>query len=85
MGEPEVTGTFDWPKYKSTRCPGWGPPILFDAKTGKLAWPHFKPHFGKRVPFARLSTGPAPWLEPIHMDKNNGALATDPGSKRRAG
>jgi FtsP/CotA-like multicopper oxidase with cupredoxin domain len=78
MGEPEVTGTFDWPKYKSP-MPGKRPPILFDEKTGKLAWPHMKPHFGKRMPFAP-NHGPAPWLEPIHMDKNTGALSTDPGS-----
>ena len=83
LGEPEVTGTFDWPKYKSP-MPGKRPALLFDAKTGKLAWPHFKPHFGKRVPFARHH-GPAPWLEPIHMDKNNGALPTDPGGKGAPG
>ncbi|MBI3358498.1 MAG: multicopper oxidase domain-containing protein [Nitrospirae bacterium] len=83
MGEPEVTGAFPWPKYKSP-MPGKRPPILFDGKTGKLAWPHFKPHFGKRVPFARHH-GPAPWLEPIHMEKDNGALATDPGGKGAPG
>ncbi len=78
MGEKEETGQFAHPKYKSP-MPGKRPPILFERKTGKLAWPHFKPHFGKRVPFARHH-GPAPWLEPFHMDKNNGSLATDPGS-----
>ncbi|HXC61646.1 MAG TPA: multicopper oxidase domain-containing protein, partial [Nitrospiria bacterium] len=83
LGEPEVTGTFDWPKYKSP-MPGKRPPLLFDAKTGKLAWPHFKPHFGKRVPFARHH-GPAPWLEPIHMEKENGTLTSDPGGKGAAG
>ncbi|HET6370147.1 MAG TPA: multicopper oxidase domain-containing protein, partial [Nitrospiria bacterium] len=79
MGEPEESGKFPSPKYKSP-MPGKRPPILFEAKTGKLAWPHFKPHFGKRIPFARHH-GPAPWLEPIHMDKNTGALATEPGGK----
>src|SRR5579863_733017 len=83
MGEPEVTGAFPWPKYTSP-MPGKRPPMLFDAKTGKLAWPHFKPHFGKRVPFARHH-GPAPWLEPIHMDKENGALPSDPGGKGAVG
>jgi FtsP/CotA-like multicopper oxidase with cupredoxin domain len=78
MGEPESSGKFPFPKYRSP-IPGKRPPILFEAKTGKLAWPHFKPHFGKRVPFARHH-GPAPWLEPIHMDKNTGALHSDPGS-----
>ncbi|MEW6681557.1 MAG: multicopper oxidase domain-containing protein [Nitrospirota bacterium] len=79
LGEPEVTGRFPWPKYRSP-MPGRRPPILFDQETGKLAWPHFKPHFGKRPPFARHH-GPAPWLEPIHMDKDNGSLPTEPGSK----
>lgn len=83
LGEAEVTGKFDWPKYKSP-MPGKRPPILFDATTGKLAWPHFKPHFGKRVPFARHH-GPAPWLEPIHMEKENGSLASDPGGKGAPG
>ncbi len=45
------------------------PPILFDPTTGKLAWPLFKPHFGKRVPFSANHNG-APWLEPIHQDEN---------------
>jgi uncharacterized cupredoxin-like copper-binding protein len=83
MGEAEATGQFDFPKYKSP-MPGKRPPVLFDAKTGKLAWPHFKPHFGKRVPFARHH-GPAPWLEPIHMEKNNGSLPSDPGGKGLVG
>ncbi|MCG3116386.1 MAG: multicopper oxidase domain-containing protein [Candidatus Manganitrophus sp. SA1] len=77
LGEPEATGKFDFPKYKSP-MPGKRPPILFEEKTGKLAWPHFKPHFGKRVPFARHH-GPAPWLEPIHMDKNTGSVGAEPG------
>ncbi|HIE66175.1 MAG TPA: hypothetical protein EYG28_07880 [Nitrospiria bacterium] len=78
FGEKEATSKFDSPKYRSP-MPGKRPPILFDAKTGKLSWPHFKPHFGKRPPFARHHGG-APWLEPIHMDKNHGSLSTDPGS-----
>ncbi|MEW6325559.1 MAG: multicopper oxidase domain-containing protein, partial [Nitrospirota bacterium] len=77
LGEAEVTGTFDNPKYKSP-MPGKRPPILFDETTGKLAFPQFKPHFGKRVPFARHH-GPAPWLEPIHIDKNTGSEPTEPG------
>jgi manganese oxidase len=77
LGEAEVTGEFPWPKYTSP-MPGKRPSILFEPKTGKLAWPHFKPHFGKRVPFARHH-GPAPWLEPIHMDKSNVAIGHDPG------
>ena len=45
------------------------PAILFDPTTGKMAWPLFKPHFGKRVPFSANHSG-APWLEPIHQDEN---------------
>ncbi|MEW6544345.1 MAG: multicopper oxidase domain-containing protein [Nitrospirota bacterium] len=45
------------------------PAILFDPLTGKMAWPLFKPHFGKRVPFSANHSG-APWLEPIHQDEN---------------
>ncbi|WHZ16559.1 MAG: Multicopper oxidase [Nitrospira sp.] len=45
------------------------PAILFDPTTGKMAWPLFKPHFGKRVPFSANHSG-APWLEPIHQDAN---------------
>ena len=45
------------------------PAILFDPTTGKMAWPLFKPHFGKRVPFSANHNG-APWLEPIHQDAN---------------
>src|SRR6202162_2220371 len=79
MGETEATGQFANPKYKSP-IPGKRPALLFEEKTGKLAWPHLKPHFGKRIPFARHH-GPAPWLEPIHVAKNAGALSTDPGSE----
>jgi FtsP/CotA-like multicopper oxidase with cupredoxin domain len=83
LGEAEATQTFDNPKYKSP-IPGKRPPILFDAKTGKLAYPHFKPHFGKRVPFARHH-GPAPWLEPIHVDKKTGGVGDEPGGLGVAG
>ncbi|MHB8481964.1 MAG: multicopper oxidase domain-containing protein [Nitrospiria bacterium] len=83
MGEPEMTNQFPFPKYKSP-MPGKRPPILFDEKTGKLAWPHLKPHFGKRIPFARHH-GPAPWLEPIHVAKNTGSPATDPGGEGLSG
>ncbi|HIE65476.1 MAG: multicopper oxidase domain-containing protein [Nitrospira sp.] len=78
MSEKGETGQFDTPKHKSP-LPGKRAPILFDPNTGKTSWPHFRPHFGKRVPFARHHGG-SPWLEPIHMDKNNNTPATDPGS-----
>ena len=63
----------EWPKYRAPDehmeipvGPGNRRKIAFDAATGKLAWPHMQPHFGKRPPFARQH-GPAPWLEPFHV------------------
>ncbi|MEK7869298.1 MAG: multicopper oxidase domain-containing protein, partial [Nitrospirota bacterium] len=38
----------DNPKYKSTH-PGKRHPIMFEPLTGKVAWPHLTPHFGRRV------------------------------------
>jgi len=59
---PKYTWAAKW--EDSTR-----PAILFDPTTAKMAWPLFKPHFGKRVPFSANHNG-APWLEPIHQDAN---------------
>ncbi|HXF93038.1 MAG TPA: hypothetical protein VNK46_09780 [Nitrospiraceae bacterium] len=82
-GERESTAKN--PKYlaaekwdESTR-----PPILFDPTTGKLAWPLFKPHFGKRVPFSANHNG-APWLEPIHQDEN-GERTSEPAKPGEQG
>lgn len=41
------------------------PPLYFDPKTGKLAYPFLRPHLGKRPPFAP-NHGPAPFLDPFH-------------------
>jgi hypothetical protein len=46
LSEPE--STIDNPKYKSTH-PGKRHPITFEPLTGKVAWPHLTPHFGRRV------------------------------------
>ncbi len=67
-----------WPKYKSPH-PGKRHPIQFSPLTGKLAWPHMTPHFGKRVPFARHHGG-APWLEPFHLLPDDEILDTESGS-----
>ena len=64
LGEPETT--VKWPKYRPAK-PGERPVILFDQETGKLAWPHMKPHFGKRPPFSP-DHNPAPFLEPIRRN-----------------
>jgi len=76
LSEPE--STIKWPKYKSPH-PGKRHPIQFSPLTGKLAWPHMTPHFGKRVPFARHHGG-APWLEPFHMATETASLASESGN-----
>ncbi|MEQ1792743.1 MAG: multicopper oxidase domain-containing protein, partial [Nitrospira sp.] len=58
----------DNPKYKSTH-PGKRHPIMFEPLTGKVAWPHLTPHFGRRVMFSPNHVG-APWLEMIRRDAN---------------
>ncbi len=70
------------PKYKSPK-PGERLPILFEPRTGKIAWPTMKPHFGKRVPFPPNHNG-APWLEMIHQDEN-GARTPDPAKPGEQG
>ena len=70
--EPETTN--QWPGYRA-RAPGERPPILFDPKTGKLAYPFLRPHPGKRPPFAP-NHGPAPYLDPTP----NGDALPSPGS-----
>jgi hypothetical protein len=62
-GEPETKEV--WPGYRPA-TPGARPAILFDPRTGKLAYPLLRPHLGKRPPFAP-NHGPAPFLEPIHQ------------------
>jgi len=64
----EKESTTDNPKYKSTH-PGKRHPIMFEPATGKVAWPHLTPHFGKRVMFSPGHVG-APWLEMIHQDES---------------
>ena len=62
----EKESTIENPKYKST-TPGKRRPILFEPTTGKVAWPHLTPHFGKRVMFSPRHSG-APWLDMIARD-----------------
>ncbi len=82
-GERESTAKY--PKY--TAAAKWDdstrPAILFDPTTGKMAWPLFKPHFGKRVPFSANHSG-APWLEPIHQDEN-GERTSEPAKPGEQG
>ncbi|CCQ91340.1 conserved exported hypothetical protein, putative Multicopper oxidase [Nitrospina gracilis 3/211] len=76
----EKETTYKVPKYISPR-PGKRHPLQFSPLTGKLAWPHLTPHFGKRVPFARHHGG-APWLEPFHMLPDPKILHSESGSGR---
>ncbi len=64
----ERENTVPNPRYQSP-APGQRLPILFEPATGKIAWPHLKPHFGRRVPFSQ-NHNPSPWLEPIHLDED---------------
>jgi hypothetical protein len=64
----EKESTIDNPKFKSTH-PGKRHALVFEATTGKVAWPYLTPHFGKRVMFSPGHVG-APWLEMIHVDDN---------------
>jgi FtsP/CotA-like multicopper oxidase with cupredoxin domain len=60
LGEPETAES--WPAYRP-RAPGVRPPILFDPRTGKPAYPFLRPHLLARPPFAP-GHGPAPFLDP---------------------
>ena len=58
-GEPEDERT--WPGH--TSAISGRPPLLFDPRDGQLAYPHLRPHLGRRPPFAP-GHGPAPYLDP---------------------
>ena len=60
LGEPETKEV--WPGYQSD-IPGSRPALLFDPRTGRLAYPFLRPHLGRRPPFAPQH-GPAPFLDP---------------------
>ena len=81
MTEPE--SAVPNPRYQSP-SPGKRLPILFEPQTGKVAWPHLKPHFGRRVPFSGTHN-PSPWLEPIHLDEDGGqsSYPAKPGENGR--
>ena len=66
MTEPE--NTVPNPRYQSAH-PNERLPIVFEPTTGKVSWPHLKPHFGRRVPFSK-GHNPSPWLEMIHLEED---------------
>lgn len=59
LGEPEDTAV--WANFASP-TPGARAPILFNPQNGRYAWPLFRPHLGKRPPFAGAGHTGAPWL-----------------------
>ena len=78
MTEPE--NTVPNPRYQSAH-PGERLPIVFEPLTGKVSWPHLKPHFGRRVPFSK-NHNPSPWLEMIHLEED-GLPSSYPGQAGR--
>jgi FtsP/CotA-like multicopper oxidase with cupredoxin domain len=61
VGEPDDGR--DWPGRDPTASGGVRRPILFDPRSGRLAYPLLRPHLGARPPFAP-NHGPAPFLDP---------------------
>ncbi|MDX1659243.1 MAG: multicopper oxidase domain-containing protein [Nitriliruptorales bacterium] len=61
LNEPETTAS--WAGYAPTQ-PGERPPLRFDPRTGRLAYPMLRPHLAERPPFAP-GHGPAPFLDPV--------------------
>ena len=59
LGEPEDATS--WPGHHPTVT--GRSPLLFDPGDGRLAYPHLRPHLGRRPPFAP-GHGPAPYLDP---------------------
>lgn len=85
MSEKEATLGVN-PKYSPERqgyTPGKRHPILFEPETGRVAWPQYTPHFGKRPVFSR-DHNPAPWLEMIRRGKD-GAESNDPAKHGEQG
>ncbi len=73
LNEPETKQI--WVNYKSA-APGKRLPFRFDPITGKLSYPHLRPHLGRRVSFAP-DHNPAPFFEPIRLTKD-AKLSTEP-------
>ena len=66
LNEPDTE--LVWASFRSPN-PGSRPPLLFNPRTGKLAYPFLRPHLGKRPPFAP-NHGPAPFLEPFQQGRD---------------
>ncbi len=79
----ERENTIANPRYQSP-APGQRLPILFEPATGKIAWPHLKPHFGRRVPFSQ-NHNPSPWLDMIHLAEDGlpSSYPAQPGENGR--
>ena len=73
LNEPDTE--LVWANFRSN-SPGSRPPIPFNPKTGKLAYPFLRPHLAKRPPFAP-NHGPSPFLDPFQ--KGTGTDPPGPG------
>ena len=71
----EPSSAVAWPGFTPVH-PGDRPPILFDPRSGKLAYPLLEPHLAKRPPFAP-NHGPAPFLDPTPTGQDPPAPGTD--------
>lgn len=83
LGEPDDTAV--WANYASD-TPGQRREIQFNLTNGRLAWPQFSPHLGKRPPFAPNGHSGAAWLgENGSLTRPDGLCPTEtqmPGSRR---
>lgn len=83
LGEPEDTAV--WANYASN-TPGQRREIQFNLTNGRLAWPQFSPHLGKRPPFAPNGHSGAAWLgEDGSLTRPDGLCPTEtqvPGTRR---
>lgn len=66
LNEPETDAV--WPGYASM-TPGERPPLRFNPRDGRLAYPMLRPHLGERPPFAP-GHGPAPYLDPVGSQRD---------------
>jgi len=76
LGEPEPSEA--WPGYRPAH-PGERRSLLFDPRSGRLAYPLLSPHLGQRPPFAP-GHGPAPFLEPPSPTDAGGHGPSPPGA-----
>jgi hypothetical protein len=70
----EVDDERTWPGHSGAASPG-RPPLRFDPRTGRLAYPFLRPHLARRPPFAP-GHGPSPFFDP----PEDGRSPPEPGA-----